>query len=148
MTEGPVSSTGSLSSSRLCTSLVAPAHKALTAENDPISKPSSIRPCLRGGERAGTIGAIPLSISFSMRNNLAATFCRGPADELTMVASSSSAVVRYLHGMKSVSYHSSQAHQKVPRPTGLEAPLRGIAGFNRTNSAWRLEMKRCWEPTG
>ncbi len=34
-----------------------------------------------------------------MRNNLAATFCRGPADELAIVASSSSAVVRYLHGM-------------------------------------------------
>ena len=31
-----------------------------------------------------------------MRSNRAATFCRGPAVELAMVASSSSAVVRYL----------------------------------------------------
>ncbi len=43
---------------------------------------------------------IPFRIAFSMRNSLVATFWRGPALLLAMIASSSSAVVLYLYKTK------------------------------------------------
>lgn len=47
MTEGPVSSTGSLSSSRVCTSRMAPAQRALAAETG-LSPDPAVSDIVRG----------------------------------------------------------------------------------------------------
>ena len=67
----------------------------------------------------------PCKISFSMRSNRAATFCRGPAVELAMVASSSSAVVRYLrpHANRSALSWAFKAHRAPVKTHPFTAAL-------------------------